>query len=89
MKKIIACFFVLQIFGVFADQSTIFSLTPEEMVFASKLSDENRRQFCYKFSFKDRISCLAEAQKKENTCSLDQIVEEFMKADSLEKSLLR
>ena len=32
----------------------LFSITPDEMVFASKLSDENRRLFCYKFSINER-----------------------------------
>lgn len=43
---------------------SVFSLTAEEMVFASKLSDENRRLFCYQFSSKERLFCLAEKQAK-------------------------
>ncbi len=34
--------------------ANMFSLSSEEMVFASKLSDANRRLFCYKFSVKER-----------------------------------
>ncbi len=35
-------------------KARMFSLSPEEMVFASKLSDENRHRFCYLFSPKER-----------------------------------
>ncbi|MES2200505.1 MAG: hypothetical protein V4489_10130 [Chlamydiota bacterium] len=89
MKKIITCLFILQTFGSFADQTALFSLTAEEMVFASKLSDENRHLFCYKLSLKERLTCLEEAQKEDISCSLDQIVEGFAKSSSLEKSFLR
>lgn len=37
-----------------SSKSKMFSLSSEEMLFASKLSDLNRRHFCYKFSFKER-----------------------------------
>ena len=45
--------------GVSAETDSIptakmFSLSSEEMVFASKLSDANRRRFCYTFSMKER-----------------------------------
>ena len=89
MKKIVACLFILQTLGAFANQSELFSLTPGEMVFASKLSDENRRNFCYKLTSKERLVCLEEAQKKEDTCSFDQIVENLVKVDSLEKPIFR
>ena len=36
----------------------MFSLTSEEMVFASKLSDENRRIFCYSLSMQERKKVL-------------------------------
>jgi hypothetical protein len=35
-------------------KAKMFSLSSEEMVFASKLSDENRHRFCYTFSVKER-----------------------------------
>ncbi len=35
-------------------KAKMFSLSSEEMVFASKLSDENRRRFCYTFTVKER-----------------------------------
>ena len=57
-----------------APSVSVFSLTAEEMVFASKLSDENRRRFCYQFSSKDRLQCLAEKQGKIDL-SHDEIVE--------------
>lgn len=37
-----------------SSKAKAFSLTSEEMVFASKLSDLNRRRFCYQFSMKER-----------------------------------
>lgn len=89
MKKIIACLFILQTFGLLANQTAIFSLTAEEMVFASKLSDENRRQFCYKLSPKERLSCIEQSQKQDLSYSFDQIVELMLKVDSLEKPFLR
>jgi hypothetical protein len=51
-------------FPLFADmavpsKASVFSLTPEEMVFASKLSDSNRRRFCYQFSIKERHLAMA------------------------------
>ena len=63
--KLFLFFSLVFITAVFADdlqnQETVssskaqmFSLSPEEMLFASKLSDLNRRHFCYKFSFKER-----------------------------------
>lgn len=80
---------MLQTLIAFADQVTPFSLTVEEMVFASKLSDENRRQFCYKLSPAERLVCLGEAQKKNDASSFDEIVEAQVKADSLKESILR
>lgn len=89
MKKITIYFFTVISLSVFANQVAVFSLTAEEMVFASKLSDENRRQFCYKLSPKERLHCLEEAQKKDLTFSYDQIVEQITAIDHLEKSFLR
>lgn len=37
-----------------SSRAKVFSLTSEEMLFASKLSDANRRRFCYQFSMKER-----------------------------------
>ncbi len=89
MKKVIACLFILQTLSTFADQTTPFSLTVEEMVFASKLSDENRRQFCYKLSPAERLVCLGEAQKKDDVGCCDEIVEGLVKQDSLKEPILR
>ncbi len=44
-------------------ESASFPLDLEEMVFASKLSDENRHVFCYTFSDKERKDAL-EASKE-------------------------
>jgi hypothetical protein len=45
-----------------SSQAQSFSLTTEEMVFASKLSDEKRHLFCYRFSPRERA--LAMSQKE-------------------------
>jgi hypothetical protein len=65
-----------------APSMSVFSLTAEEMVFASKLSDENRRRFCYQFSSKERLFCLSEKHAK-SELSHDEIV------CALEKTLLK
>ncbi len=50
----------------------LFSLSSKEMVFASKLSDVNRRRFCYSFSIKERSL----AMQADDALSPDQKVEE-------------
>jgi len=62
-----------------APSMSVFSLTAEEMVFASKLSDENRRLFCYQFSSKERLLCLAEKQGKADL-SHDEVVQLFQES---------
>ncbi len=64
--------------SVFAELQTsskakAFSLTSEEMVFAAKLSDVNRRRFCYQFSMKERNLAM---QTTEPSLSADARVEE-------------
>jgi len=51
-------------------------LTVEEMVFASKLSDVNRRRFCYEFSQEERAVCMQELQ--EDQSNPDHIVSHMM-----------
>ena len=58
---------------VFSSPSKMFSLSSEEMLFASKLSDENRRKFCYTFSLKERVAAM---QATETLKSPDQKVED-------------
>lgn len=58
-------------------QSKMFSLSSEEMVFASKLSDENRRKFCYSFSVRERSLAL---QETDPNLSPDQKVEKVQAA---------
>lgn len=38
----------------------LFSITPEQMVFASKLSEPSRRLYCHKFSLVQRQEALEE-----------------------------
>jgi hypothetical protein len=61
----------------------MFSLSPEEMVFASKLSDLNRRRFCYAFSFKERALAMAE----EEGSSPDERVEKIFASQCSQKDL--
>ena len=56
-----------------------FVLTSQEMVFASKLSDENRRKFCYVFSSEERALALVEAK----SLSPDESVEKVQQKDAL------
>lgn len=86
-KKLFSFFLCLQMLG-WTDPASVFSLTADEMVFASKLTDENRRQFCYKFSAKERLLCLNQV-KKDDSFSPDQIVQQVVLEDSLEKSIPR
>jgi hypothetical protein len=53
----------------------MFSMTPEEMVFASKLNDENRRRFCYQLSTKERLMAMKQAQ--ESAQNADSVLEAF------------
>ena len=55
-------------------KSQVFSLTPEEMVFASKLSDENRRTFCYTFSWQERATALQGAKEFSPNESVDKVI---------------
>ncbi len=52
----------------------MFSLSSDEMVFASKLSDANRRRFCYTFSVKERTLAM---QSSDASLSPDQRVDEL------------
>lgn len=54
--------------------ANMFTLSSEEMVFASKLSDSNRRLFCYKFSVKERHLAM---QNSEGDLSPDQRVDQI------------
>ena len=53
----------------------MFILTSEEMVFASKLSDENRHKFCYAFSPEERKLALTEAKRASPNESVEKVQE--------------
>jgi hypothetical protein len=55
-------------------KSQVFSLTPEEMVFASKLSDENRHKFCYAFSLQERVLALQESKEISPNESVEKVI---------------
>ena len=64
MKLCVFLAFVFLSLGAFAKEplslsrSKMLTLSTEEMVFASKLSDENRYRFCYSFSVKERTRAM-------------------------------
>jgi hypothetical protein len=62
-------YFILGVSFVFFTVSTIseesaredlFTITPEQMVFASKLSDVSRKVYCHQFSMTERQQALEE-----------------------------
>jgi hypothetical protein len=60
MKQIF-CFAVALTSAIFSNSSQDFaSLSSEEMVFASKLSDHNRQKFCYLLSKEERTLAMSE-----------------------------
>jgi hypothetical protein len=61
-----------------SSKAKVFSLTTEEMVFASKLSDANRRRFCYQFSMKERqLAMQAAAPSLSADASVEDIFSSF------------
>ncbi len=60
MKVFLLVSFMASLLFSFTSSKEAFSLTPEEMVFVSKLSDENRKKFCYQFSSEERILAMQE-----------------------------
>ena len=51
-------------------RDAIFNMTPEQMVFASKLNDYNRRVYCHKFTLKQKQEAI-ERWKSQEKSSLD------------------
>ncbi len=64
-----------------------FSLEVEEIVFASKLSDENRRAFCYILSGEQRQKVLESAKTKSPNESVKVFLELFVETEDLKSSL--
>ena len=60
--------------GASFSKSQVFSLTPEEMVFASKLSDENRHKFCYTFSVQERVVALQGSKEISPNESVEKVI---------------
>ena len=56
-----------------ASRDYLFSMTPEQMIFASKLTDSYRRVYCNKFSLLQRQQAL-EMWKSKQTCLSDEKV---------------
>ena len=52
----------------------LMSLTPEEMVFASKLTEGNRKTFCFVFSAEEREASLDAAEEVTPDQSVEQIL---------------
>ena len=68
---LIYTFFFIAIHADTAGRDTIFNITPEQMVFASKLNDYNRRIYCHKFSLTQRQEAI-ERWKLQEKSSLDE-----------------
>ncbi len=69
-------------------KSQVLSLSPEEMVFASKLSDENRHRFCYTFSIQERAASLEEARRVSPNESVEKILALSRSSFQLTQNLL-
>lgn len=46
------------LFGILLVVSSCFSFSPEEMAFSAKLSDQNRKKFCFEFSPQQRLQVM-------------------------------
>jgi hypothetical protein len=53
MRYVLFALFICVTQSSFSDEG-LFSVTPEQMVFASKLTDSNRKMFCHQFSMRER-----------------------------------
>jgi hypothetical protein len=51
---------------VTSSQETLFSVTPEQMVFAAKLSESYRKLYCHKFSTIERQEALDHWKESSN-----------------------
>ncbi|MBM3207295.1 MAG: hypothetical protein FJZ57_01640 [Chlamydiae bacterium] len=56
----------------YLSRDAVFSMTPEQMVFASKLNDSNRRVYCHKFSVKERQEAIEQWKLKMDDSFEDQ-----------------
>ena len=54
----LSLFILLSISGPDPSDPAIFAVTPEQMVFASKLSDRERKIFCHQFSKEQKMQAL-------------------------------
>ena len=54
MRQLLYAVFLLSLNIEAANRDDLFSITPEQMVFASKLSDPYRKINCHKFSMVER-----------------------------------
>lgn len=73
---VIALFSSFLSLSSFADES-LFSVTPEQMVFSSKLSDKNRKIFSHQFSVTERQKALdlwQRLQQEEEHCQADDVI---------------
>lgn len=71
----------------FADDA-LFTVSPQQMVFASKLSDSSRKIFSHKFSLKDRQKALELwnlMQEEDEYCSADDAVASVMRSIETEE----
>ena len=60
----IASILLTSIRADYLSRDAVFSMTPEQMVFASKLNDYNRRVYCHKFSVKEKQEAIEQWRLK-------------------------
>ncbi len=88
--KCLLCIFIFCSCCCFAEEALqdshfqSLAMTTEEMVFASKLSDANRRRFCYQFSTKERLAVIESAKSAQLTA--DEAVEKQLKNLQVERA---
>ncbi|NDD58833.1 MAG: hypothetical protein EBZ47_06240, partial [Chlamydiae bacterium] len=54
-------------------RDSLFSVTPEQMIFASKLSDSSRKLFCHKFSMLQRQQALDNWRQRQSLLENEEI----------------
>ncbi len=85
MRFLFVLISIFSLTGIKADYSgrdAIFNMTPEQMVFASKLNDNNRRVYCHKFTLKQRQEAIERWKSQQESSLNDEIV--FSPNDSVQ-----
>ena len=70
MRQLFFLFFLLTLGLYGSSRESVFSITPEQMVFASKLSDPYRKLYCYHFSMLERQEALEKWRSELDSISM-------------------